>query len=592
MPGENEARRSAGWLALVLAAAMTGGCARTDQPIVDRDVEVEMRDGTILRATVWRPQGTGAFPVLVYRTPYGKVAAEASYSTHLKAVERGYAVVLQDVRGRYASDGEFDPYRNEGRDGFDTIEWAAVQPWSNGAVGTFGLSYPGAVQWLAAVESPPHLRAMVPAMTFSTPRNFFYSGGVFDASWIPWIHNSIAPDLRRRQGLPGPQTGEEASEQWRLLGEDLLARLPLSDLPELADVAPFYFEWLRHPPTDPWWDWSEIRGKYTRVEAAVLNLSGWYDEAYGPEGATTNFNGLVASRQGREDVRAGLLIGPWVHGVGSTAESRTGDVDFGTDAAIDYDEVVLAWMDRYLQGSGDDFAAEKPVRIFVMGENRWRDEETWPPTGAEPLVFYLAGAGDEGEVGGLLTAPDASGPESSGIDSDPSQPVADAYRVFGPHDYRDLAGQPGVLVFDSEPLSEDLEVTGPITAEMYVSCDCPDTDLWVKLLDVAADGSAYNLMSPGLDVQRASYRDPEQGRQLLEPGRIYRLDLDRLMTSNVFRRGHRVRVLISTAFFPHFSRNLHSGELETESATLRRAHVRIHHDSASPSRLILPVVRR
>ncbi len=165
-----------------------------------------MRDGVVLRANVWRPASDGPFPVLVYRTPYGKDGTESWYSTHLRAVERGYAVVIQDVRGRHASEGEFLPYENEGRDGYDTIEWAARQSWSDGAVGTFGLSYPGAVQWLAALERPPHLKAMVPAMTFASPRMFFYSNGVWDLSWLAWIHNSIAPDTRRRKGLLGPQT--------------------------------------------------------------------------------------------------------------------------------------------------------------------------------------------------------------------------------------------------------------------------------------------------------------------------------------------------------------------------------------------------
>ncbi len=201
------------WLALVIPALLLG-CEPGESPPngpagirIDRNVAVPMRDGVVLRANVWRPASGGPFPVLVYRTPYGKDATEEWYTTHLHAVDRGYAVVLQDVRGRYESDGEFDPYRNEGRDGYDTIEWAAVQPWSNGSVGTFGLSYPGAVQWLAALESPPHLKAMVPAMTFSTPRNFFYSGGVFDASWIPWIHNSIAPDIRPEKGPSRRQDG-------------------------------------------------------------------------------------------------------------------------------------------------------------------------------------------------------------------------------------------------------------------------------------------------------------------------------------------------------------------------------------------------
>src|SRR5690242_3712076 len=182
-----------------------------------KNVEVPMRDGTLLRADVWLPPQKGRFPTLVYRTPYGKEDAPKEWTTFQKLPQRGYAVVIQDVRGRYASDGEFVPYQNEGKDGYDTIEWAAQQPWSDGNVGTFGLSYPGAVQWLAAVEYPPHLKAMVPAMTFSTPRNFFYAGGAWDLSWLPWIWNNIAPDSRAHLNLSGPHNGPEAHEAWKTL---------------------------------------------------------------------------------------------------------------------------------------------------------------------------------------------------------------------------------------------------------------------------------------------------------------------------------------------------------------------------------------
>ena len=178
--------------------------------VLQKNVAVRMRDGVVLRADVLLPGKDGKFPVLVYRTPYGKEAAQRAYTTFRHAVEQGYAVVVQDVRGRYQSDGEFRPYENEGRDGYDTIEWSAGQPWSNGAVGTFGLSYPGAVQWLAAVQSPPHLKAMVPAMTFSTPQNFFYAGGTWDMSWIDWIWINIASDTRAKKNLPGPRTYQEA----------------------------------------------------------------------------------------------------------------------------------------------------------------------------------------------------------------------------------------------------------------------------------------------------------------------------------------------------------------------------------------------
>jgi putative CocE/NonD family hydrolase len=587
-------------LLLALAAGLPTAAPQTPAPsaasskdfLTEKDVPIPMGDAVILRADILRPRAKGRFPVLVYRTPYGKHSALKNYSTFAHAVQRGYAVVVQDVRGRYASEDEFVPYKNEGRDGYDTIEWAARQPWSNGKVGTFGLSYPGAVQWLAAMESPPHLKAMVPAMTFSTPRNFFYATGVFDMSWMEWIWRNIAPDVRVKKNLPGPRTYEEAAAAWPKVRDKLLWKLPLDSVEELRGIAPYYYDWLQHPPEDPWWDWAELRNKYARVQAAVLNLSGWHDENYGPEGATTNFAGLVAARKGQRDPRTHLLIGPWVHGVEETGLTKSGEREFGSAARIDYDEVVLRWMDHYLRGINNGVEREKPVRLFVMGENRWREEDTWPPPHSKPTYFYLAGGG-AGQNRGALKAEAPSDEQFSVFTSDPAHPVLNPYAgKSGAHDYRELANRSDVLVFDSEPLQQDLEVTGSTEAEIHISCDCRDADVWVRLLDVAPDGTAFNLMSPGNDVLRVSYRDSARGQQLLTPGEVYKLTLRNLRTSNVFKTGHRVLAQISASFFPDFSRNLQTGESETTSAKMQRAEIRIYHDREHPSRLLLPVMPR
>jgi uncharacterized protein len=567
-----------------LAPIGAGRQSATAGTIHERDVAVPMRDGVVLRADVLRPSGGGKFPTLVYRTPYGKHHALDGSTTFERGVERGYAVVVQDVRGRYASDGEFRPYQSEGRDGYDTIEWAATQAWSNGDVGTFGLSYPGAVQWLAAVENPPHLKAMVPAMTFSTPQNFFYSWGVWDMSWIDWIWFNIAPDVRAKKHLEGPKTAREAREAWKDAGRGMQETLPLDQIQPLRDVAPYYYEWLHHPPEDRFWDFAELRGKYGRTRAAVLNLSGWYDDNYGPEGATTNFAGLREARRG-SPLRAALLIGPWVHG--GTDKNKSGERDFGTAAAIDYDGVVLGWMDQYVRGK--TASTPKPVRYFVMGENRWRESDVWPPV-ATPAAFYLDAPAAGGRIGTLSASAPRGTASPSEFMSDPLHPVMNQYSSSGAHDYRALVDREDVLTFDTEPLAYDTEVTGPIKAQIFLSCDCRDTDLWVRLLDVAPDGASFNLMTPGLDVLRASYRDLSRGRQLLEAGKIYELRLDHLLTSNVFQKGHRIRAQISTTFFPNFSRNLQTGELETVSATARRARIRVYHDRQHPSRLTLPVV--
>jgi len=579
----------------IAAAAVAGlmvlpGARNEAQPAVQTEFNaaIPMRDGVVLRADIMRPETGGPFSTLVYRTPYGKSAAETAYTTFRHAVERGYAVVIEDVRGRYASDGEFDAYYNEGHDGYDTIEWAAKQPWSNGAVGTFGLSYPGAVQWLAAVEHPPHLKAMVPAMTFSTPRYFFYSGGSFDLSWPEWILVNVAPDVRERKGMSGPRTREDAQAAYERDEARILSFLPLDELPDMRGVAPWYYEWLRHAPNDPWWEWAEIRGNYGKVMAAVLNLSGWYDEDYGPEGATTNFEGLLTARGSEPDARTALVLGPWMHGVASTASTKSGEREFGADAAIDYDDLVLSWLDLQLKNDTTGWKLPKRVHYFLMGENAWHDADTWPPPG-HPVPYFLSGP-PEGATRGTVGPMRERGAATNAFTSDPAHPFTDPYgNVLGAHDYRRMQrGGKDSVIYDSAPLESDLDVAGRAAAEIYFSCDCADADIWVRLYDVAPDGTSYNLMSPGLDVQRASLRSGNS-RQLLEPGKAVRVSFTNLPMANRFLAGHRLRVQISGEFFPHFSRNLHTGEREEESSAMRTATITILHDAAHPSRLVLPI---
>jgi len=566
------------------AAAVAQDLAPADKPAPMYDVPVEMRDGVVLRADVWLPPpGRGRFPTLIYRTPYDRKRSEED-AVLTAALKRGYAVVLQDVRGRYGSEGNFVPYRREGEDGYDTIEWAAAQPWSNGAIGTWGLSYPGAVQWLAAVEAPPHLKAMVPAMTFSSPRNFFYAGGAWDLSWLPWIWNNIAPDSRAHLNLSGPHNGPEAHEAWKTLRGILPYRLPLSDVPELAEVAPYYLDWLKHRPTDDWWDWADLRGRYERVRAAVLNFSGWHDEAYGPEGAITNFLGLMAARKGEGDPRTRLIIGPWTHG-GEDSE-RSGDRSFGPTAPIDYPAMVLRFMDRYVRGAANGAERDPRVHTFIMGENVWRDGDTMPLAGTQSVSFYLLPGGRLGRK-----APGGDAPSSSAFVSDPTMPVVDPYGATeGARDYRVLTGRKDALVFESEPLEAPLRIVGPVGTEIFLSADAPDADLWVKLQDVTPNGPSWNLSSPGTDVLRVSEREGTGPAKMLQGDEIVPMRLPNLRTGNYFPTGHRVRIILLGSFMPHFSRNLQTGESETESKITRKATIRIHHDAAHPSRIVLPVV--
>jgi putative CocE/NonD family hydrolase len=581
------------WKLHVLLCAGLAGCVQrppAGQAIrLDSAVSVPMRDGVVLRAHVWRPAGGEPVPVLITRTPYGRGEDATGPDFVRQAVARGYAVMVQDVRGRHGSEGEYEPYRHEGRDGYDTIEWAARQPWSNGAVGTFGLSYPGAVQWLAAVERPPSLRAMVPAMTYATPETFWYSGGVWDGSWLDWTWWNIAPDLRRRLDQSGPRTDQEAVAAWERDDGRARRHRPLLTLPDFQDIAPWYYEWMRHPPRDPWWSWATLAGRYDRVGAAVLNLSGWFDEPYGPVGAVTNYTGLVRAREPGSS-RTALILGPWTHGVDAVGKQAAGDRSFGAAAALDYTTTVLRWMDRHLKGI-ERGANEAPVRVFVMGANEWRSSEAWPIPGTVADTLFLQPPTDSAPAGRLLSRGPAAGEAESIIHSDPADPLTDPFRGdYGAHDYRALPGRPGLVVFESAPFTQPYELIGQVVAELSASASVPDFDLWLQVYDVGPDGTAWNLASPGTALLRASYRAGGPERQLVGDGEVVRLRLDGPITANRILPGHRLRVVLSGAFFPLFSVNPQTGDQEFERAATRAGDIRIHHSARHGSWIILPVV--
>jgi putative CocE/NonD family hydrolase len=559
--------------------------------VVEGNVTVPMRDGVVLRADVYRPADTGRHPVLIMRTPYGKdgVIADGSEPTVLRGARSGYAVVVQDVRGRFHSDGVFNPYRNEGKDGYDTIEWAAAQPWSNGKVGTFGLSYPGAVQWLAAMETPPHLITMSPAMTFASARHFFYFGGAFNHDWMRWILNYIAPEERHRRGLKdGPLTEKDAEALWAARKWDLERYLPTGALPELKTLAPWYAEWLEHPDDGAAWAFADVTSAYPRMNVPALSFSAWHDSNYGPIGATTNFNGM-RTHGATPAARAGqrLVLGPWDHGDPGIAETKVGELDFGENAPIDYYGLILRWHDRWLKGIRNGVDEGPPLRLFVMGEKVWRDENEWPLARAKPTEFYLRGPRR------LAADPPPAGETPDLYTYDPHDPVViENFEVMGPRDRSGLETRRDLLVYSTAPLEEDVEVTGPVTVNLWVESTAVDTDFMVMLLDVYPDGKAYNVMPLEAGVLRARYRESQAAPKPLTPGVPVELVIGDMATSNLFRRGHRIRLHVTSSRFPVFDRNLNTGEPPARATRMVVARQTILHDAAHPSRIVLPIVIR
>jgi uncharacterized protein len=549
-----------------------------------QELSTPARDGAILRGELHNGAGDIRRPALLIRTPYGRHQYRDD-SMVAKAVERGYAVVVQDVRGRHDSAGTFDPYKHEGHDGYDTIEWIAAQPWCNGRVATAGLSYPGAVQWLTAVETPPHLACAFPAMCFSSARQFFYFGGAFDLSWLPWTANNIAPDDRRRRNVNGPQTTGQAREWWREHGHDALRRVPLRGHPLLEGVTPFYDEYLDHPDDGPYWDFAELEQRYGKVRVPIFNFSGWHDEGYGPIGATRNFAGLRATGGTPEARQPRLVIGPWVHGAPKLDTRKVGDRDFGDAAGLDYEAQVLDWCDLHARDVEHALQSEPPVRLFVMGANRWRTETAWPVPSMARALYFRAG-------GGLTADPPTDDETPERFVFDPNDPVEDPHfdAGLGPHDQRAIEARPDVLVFSTPPLDEDLEVIGSIEFHLWVASSAPDTDFYCRLLDMDRDGAVWNLMSPTLEVLRAKYRNGEDQPEYLQPGQPVELVFRLALTANRFLRGHRIRVQVTSSFFPHLDRNPNTGRPSAIESRLVPARQVVFNDAKRPSRVILPVV--
>ena len=566
------------------------------QVIVENGVAMKTRDGVTLKADIYRLPGDRKLPTLLQRTPYDK-AGGAAFGR--MAALRGYLVVIQDVRGRYTSEGEWYPFKHETDDGYDTVEWAAALPNSNGKVGMWGGSYVGATQMLAAIGHPPHLAGICPVVTASNyHENWTYHGGAFEQ----WFNESWTSGLAQNTLNRTVTAATNAMMGAKTLP---LAQYPLFNLdmaPNSADatrkLAPYFLDWLAHPTYDDYWKQWSIEEQFASIQVPALTIAAWYDIFQG--GSLRNFMGMSA-HAGNEAARSGQHLLVTVGGHAGSGR-KIGAVDFGPAAAdYDGDAVTLAWYDYLLQGKQNEFAG-KPVRIFVMGANQWRDEDAWPLKRAKETRYWLHASGDaNGPSGnGFLYTNRGTEFRSEGPDKftyDPANPVPTVggplccdvtHLPAGPRDQREVEARPDVLVYSTPPLDAEVEVTGPVSLDLYASSSAVDTDLTAKLVDVAPDGTAIDITE---GILRAKYRDSTTGApQQLVPGKIYEFKIDIWATSNVFLKDHRIRLEVSSSNFPRFDRNLNTGANASTDAKFVSAANTIYHDAAHPSALILPTV--
>jgi putative CocE/NonD family hydrolase len=564
--------------------------------VVEKNVEAKVRDGTVLRADVYRPDAPGRFPAILRRTPYSK-NVESINARLRELASRGYVAVAQDTRGRYASEGIAVPH-DEAEDGYDTVEWVAGLPYVNGRVGMMGASYVATTQLTAAGQAPPHLVAIAPSSSYASRYDMVYQGGAFYLSdGLGWNLGQAADVSRRRGGASflerdGP-IGLTADERTKLRSS-WVRHLPLRSLDVLGvqDLAPGYGWMLEHPSYDTWWETYDLRLRHDRFETPALHVTGWYDTLL--KGTLENFRGLRA-HAATERARSGqrIVVGPWTHSGPTLESTRIGDVDFGPDAGMDYDELLERWYDHWLRDGDASVLDFGPVRLFVMGINAWRDEETWPLARAVDTPFYLHGSGAAGtsmDDGYLNTERPATAEPADHYAYDPSDPVkteSSGGYSRSPVDPTEQEARRDVLVYTSAPLEEPLEVTGYVELVLWASSSAPDTDFTSKLIDVAPNGTA-RMLTDG--ILRARYRNGPRRPEPLVPGQPVELRVDLLATSNVFLPGHRIRVEVSSSNFPRFDRNPNTGADFAVDAELRVARQTIYHDRGRPSRIVLPVV--
>jgi putative CocE/NonD family hydrolase len=566
------------------------------QPVYDvrfiHDLKVPTRDGITLSADLFLPRAKGPFPTLLHRTPY-----ESNEARWIKWgiwwAKRGYAAVSQDCRGRYQSEGTFNAYFDDGDDGRDTVKWLAEQPWCNGKIGTWGRSYGALTQWRLAPNADPHLTCMAPhAIGDCYFDDYHYVGGAFQLalSVLAMVVFAANTELLLHEG-------------GAIFNRKLFRHLPLIDIDQevLGHKVPFWRDWLEHPTYDDFWHALSPRHTYGQIDVPIFQQGGWYDPYAG--GIFRMWNGMVQGGK-TADARKNqkVLMGPWTHS--EPTSSELGDIDFGPPAQVIFPEIELPWFDYWLKGLETGIMDEPPIKLFVMGANQWRFEHEWPLARTQFTPYYLHSGGRANSIYGdgvLSPEPPASEPPDR-FDYDPTNPVPTVGGVHslgfmvqnfpdpvlvGPVDQRPIERRDDVLVYTTPELEQDVEVTGPLELVLYAASSARDTDFTVSLVDVFPTGFAIPVAE---GIIRGRFRHGFEQMDLLQPNEPDKFRIRMYPTSNLFKKGHRIRVHISSSNFPHFSRNLNTGEDVATGMGTRIAQQTILHTSQYPSHIMLPII--
>ena len=558
-----------------------------------KNIMVEMQDGIKLATDLYIQDPDLSYPVLVNRTPYNKDLVDLKKEVEAY-VEAGYAVVIQDVRGRYHSEGLFEAHQREIEDGRDCFQWLIRQSWCNGKIGTFGKSYHGGTQYFSAMNDPEGLKAMVPVVCFDDMFNgCCYQDGAKVLHDLRWTVANIVPDIMERARNNGEEVVEEIPEVYHCLDD-----IPVATDPAVQKYGKYYIDWITHDTDDDFWKRISFKRNYDQIKVPAMNVSGWYD-IFVPS-TINNYKGMRkygGSKEAREYTR--LIMGPWSH-VNFTGKMN--GFDFGKDAHEDSFGLLkqeINWYNHFLKGEKLELDVNKPVNVFLMGKNKWLYEEDWPLADTKYIPYYFHSNGKAHQTHSELNRLPPQKEETDLITYDPFDPtptigggvILPGENAIGPRDQREVEERKDVLVFETESLEEELTIVGNISADLYVSSDCLDSDLTVKVCDVFPDGVSM-LLCDG--ILRLRYRDSFEKPELLVPDQIYKVKVNVQAIANTFLKGHKVRVSIASCNFPRFNRNSNSGKKIAfdQKEDYRVAHNTIYHDQDHPSCIILPVVER